>query len=338
LGSVTASASSTSPLARAASLVWSPEERRLRALLRIALYVMLMAVAIGGAGWLTPWQWVDPLAALAIFFGLQMLFVLALTWFAARAIDRRRFVDLGLAPRSGYVSDVVFGVAAGGGCMGAIAVVEQMTGWAVYDARVADAGAIVDALSAIGTSFSIFVAVAVIEELTFRGYAITNLGEGLARRGAGGPHPVAAGGALVLSSIAFGVAHAENPSASWVSIAYIAFGGVFLGTSYLLRGDLAMPIGLHLGWNFFQNLLGMPVSGRGEFAGAALLSRLETGPDVATGGAFGPEAGLTGLCAMALGIAMTLGWVRVRAGRLAIDPRLGRPPSVNAVHAAPGSV
>lgn len=307
---------------------WSAEERRLRAVWRLAIYVVLVGLAMFASGRLTRLSG-DPLTVLAFFYGVQTLAVLGVTWLAARFVDRRWFGDLGLRPRRGYAIDLAFGVLAGGMCMAVIAIVEDSCGWAVYATRVRGIDALLEIAPSVGAAFTTFIGVALIEEITFRAYAITNIAEGLAPQRSARPAKArtrAVLAALVISSVLFGLAHAQNPSADEASVAYIAFGGVFLAVGYILQGDLALPIGLHLGWNFFQALLGMPVSGQGEFDGARLVLRSETGPDLITGGPFGPEAGLTGLCAMAIGIALSIGWVRARTGRARIVARLGASP------------
>ena len=167
-----------------------------------------------------------------------------------------------------------------------------------------------------------FIAVAIIEEVIFRGYPLHNVCEGLKARGAS--RGARAAIATLLTSLAFGVAHAANPNASAMAVLFIAFGGIFLASGLLFSGDLAIPIGAHLGWNFFQNCFGMQVSGQ-QFEAATLFRRDELGPDFATGGAFGPEAGLEGLCAMALGTILTLCWIRVRTGSLVLHPRFDSP-------------
>ncbi|MDQ3031745.1 MAG: CPBP family intramembrane metalloprotease [Myxococcota bacterium] len=305
-------------LARIAWPVWNAEERRLRALVRIALYAGMITVAMLAVGLAS--MFVDrSLAALAALFALQMALVVGVSFAAARWIDRRPVAELGLAPRRGYVVDLAFGVALGGICMGAIAGFESALGWGRYAPRFTEIDSVVAALPASGSALTIFVAVAVIEELTFRGYPLLNLSEGMPAFGA--RRDVAITVAVVLTSIAFGVAHAGNPGSSPTAVAFVAFGGMFLAVGLVLQGDLAIPIGAHFGWNFFQNVLGMQVSGQTQFDPAAWLRRDELGPDVATGGTFGPEAGLEGLAAMVLGIVLTFAWVRLRAGKLQVHER-----------------
>jgi hypothetical protein len=75
---------------------------------------------------------------------------------------------------------------------------------------------------------------------------------------------------------------------------------------------LWLPIGLHLGWNFFEgNIFGFPVSGLDTFR---LIRHSINGPTWLTGGPFGPEAGLIILPAMALGIWLMIIFTRGRDG------------------------
>jgi hypothetical protein len=76
--------------------------------------------------------------------------------------------------------------------------------------------------------------------------------------------------------------------------------GLFLASGYLRTRQLWLPIGLHIGWNFFEGpLFGFAVSGTGPFT---LIRQVPTGPELLTGGAFGPEAGLIVLPALGIGL------------------------------------
>lgn len=53
-----------------------------------------------------------------------------------------------------------------------------------------------------------------------------------------------------------------NPNSSLASTLSITLAGIMLGLGYVLSGDLAIPTGIHISWNFAQGgLFGFSVSG-----------------------------------------------------------------------------
>jgi membrane protease YdiL (CAAX protease family) len=115
---------------------------------------------------------------------------------------------------------------------------------------------------------------------------------------------------VVISSAFFGALHLGNPNAIWVSAAGIFLAGVFLAYSYLRTRQLWLPIGLHIGWNFFEGVVfGFPVSGSESYA---LIRTSVDGPVLWTGGLFGPEAGLVVIPALLLGVVMVYAYTRNR--------------------------
>lgn len=98
--------------------------------------------------------------------------------------------------------------------------------------------------------------------------------------------------ALTVSSLFFGIVHIFNPGASlWSSIAIAIEAGLLLGAAYQYSGSLWLPIGIHWAWNFTQgNVFGFAVSG-GD-SGDSFFVSSATGPELFTGGAFGPEASI----------------------------------------------
>jgi membrane protease YdiL (CAAX protease family) len=98
--------------------------------------------------------------------------------------------------------------------------------------------------------------------------------------------------ALAVSAVIFGLAHAANPSATWVSSLAIALeAGVLLGAAFVVTRNLWLPIGLHFAWNFFEGpVFGTQISGH-RLVTSAVTAHV-SGPNIVTGGSFGPEAGL----------------------------------------------
>ena len=129
-----------------------------------------------------------------------------------------------------------------------------------------------------------FLFVALFEEVMFRGFVFQRL--------------VAGTGvwiAQISLGLLFATGHWDNPGMHGATLAWatieLFLGAVLLGLAYLRTRSLALPIGIHLGWNWAQGyLLGFGVSGF-EWAGwfrPLLLDR----PEWVSGGRFGPEASI----------------------------------------------
>jgi uncharacterized protein len=230
---------------------------------------------------------------------LVLLAVLGLTWLFARLLDRRRLQDFGLALKGPWLRDLGLGTGLGILLMSAITVVELLSGWyrlAGFGWEVQPIGTL---LGAIVVSFLLFVMVALIEELAFRGYILQNLEREW------GPSV-----ALIASSTIFAALHSTNPGADVVPILSLIAAGLLLGAGYLITRTLWLPIGLHFSWNFFQGpIFGFPVSGA---SAGGLLRPVAVGPDSLTGGSFGPEASLVGVAAEVLGLALLWVWASKR--------------------------
>jgi len=95
---------------------------------------------------------------------------------------------------------------------------------------------------------------------------------------------------LAVSAATFGLAHSFNPGATLFSDAAIAIeAGLMLALAFAVTRNLWFAIGIHAGWNFAEgDLFGVPVSGGA--APHSLIRATLHGPELLTGGAFGPEA------------------------------------------------
>ena len=323
------------------NLFWNRDERRFRmvwrllgqllflilALLPLQLLAGLVAGALLGPEGLPPeasgdlgqaqiWLTQNPLW-MTLASVTTTLAMLASVWAAARWLDRRRLADLGLRLNRQWWADLGFGMALGFVLMTLIFVVQLLAGWVtIQDTFVAP-----DATSfGIGMALAIiiFVCIGFYEELFSRGYQLTNLAEGFSGlRHRGSTLPVWL--ATILSAAVFGVLHLMNPNASWMGAINIMVVGVLtLGLGYILTGQLGISIGLHITWNLVQgNVYGFPVSGV-DFRSATVFLIEQQGPELWTGGAFGPEAGLLGLLATLLGALLIVWWTRRSYGRAVV--------------------
>jgi len=224
---------------------------------------------------------------------MNLLGITVSVYLARRFLDRRSFRSLGLE-RAGAGRGLLFGVALAGLMMGFIYVVESALGWLRFEGM---AWQTQNAAFVLGNTLlwlAIFVMVGWQEELLSRGYWLRNLIDGL-------NVPLA----VLLSSLGFSLLHLSNPNISWTAIVGLVAAGLWFAFAALVTKQLWVPIGAHIGWNFFEaTVFGFPVSGMDTFG---VIRQAPTGPVVWTGGAFGPEAGLIVLPALALG-ALAVWW------------------------------
>jgi uncharacterized protein len=277
-----------------------------------------------------PWAIENPTLWPPLLFLAVQVAVLSVTlwsvWFMGRFFDRRALFGFGLHIDRRWWLDFGFGLLLGALLMAGIFLTELAAGWvtvsgAFETTREGDPFFPVILAPLVG-----WLLLGIYEELVFRGYQLTNMAEGLNFRRLGPRGAIVL--AVVLSSSLFGAFHVWNPSASAISTVNLAlWGGLLLGSSYVLSGRLALPMGLHIAWNFFEgNVFGLPVSGV-ETVGATFLSIEQSGPLLFTGGAFGPEAGVLTNAASVVGFLLIVLWVRIRSGRVALRTSLAVPPT-----------
>lgn len=260
---------------------------RLHPLIHVVAYFVAMAVvnrvAFAGVAILLP---SIPAWLLSLLEGgVYLAGILLLTWAFCRYLNQQPLVSLGLQ-RQGWLRNLAIGLGLGAGLMILIFASMAAAGWLTTEF------ASPPALPFLASVLS-WAALSFVEELTFRGYIMQGLAKAWAM-------PVA----IVVSSVLFGMVHLIDPNVQVLAILNVCTAGLFLALAYLVTRSLWLPAGIHIGWNLTEiNVLGFPGSGHTE---SAILHTTVGGPELVTGGAFGPEGGLLGLAAWLLGIALLL--------------------------------
>jgi hypothetical protein len=327
---------------RGVAVVWNGRTRRLRLPWRLLGWVgallatsLVVATAVDAAvarpvaavlALVTPGRPAGEVAVAArnvVLVASQATVAVGSVYLAGRLLDRRRFRDFGFRFDRSWWLDLGFGLALGAALMTGVFLVELLAGWIAITGRFYVAQPAFSFPHWIALSLATYASVGVYEELVARGYLLKNLAEGLTwvdRLDATG----AAAVATLASSLAFGAGHLANPNASLASTAGVTLAAVMLAAGYVVTGELAIPVGLHVTWNLFQGTVyGLPVSGTTH--GLSVVAVEQGGPPLMTGGSFGPEAGLLGAAAAVVGTGAVLAWCRWRRGAVGVDPSLVTP-------------
>lgn len=223
-----------------------------------------------------------------LFLGVVATFLLAHRW-----IERRPFADLGLSPRH-LVRNLLRGFLLGSLLQGATIGILALAGWYHVTALAPTSVA----MALIVQDLGIYLLVALVEEGIFRGIIFR-----LLERSSG------SWVALILSSLFFGLMHLlNNPGATLFGALAIALeAGILLGAAYMLTRNLWLAVGIHWAWDFFEGpFFGATISGVGSDARKAVITSTIRGPQIWTGGTFGPEAGVVALLACLVASAVLL--------------------------------
>lgn len=212
---------------------------------------------------------------------------------------RQIFKYLGLRLNSKTIPDLLFGFLLSGVLIGFLYGVELTFGWINIDKF---GWEIESFYSLVERSFLwllIYVLVGIWEELAARGYLLHILEKYFS---------VASG--VIISSIWFASIHLLLPYPTWRTALVIFTVGVFLAYSKIRTNQIWLPIGLHIGWNFFANtIFGFSLSSINNFS---LLQSSGSGPEWLIGGKFGLEDGLLTLSIIPLGAIAVCLWTHNR--------------------------
>lgn len=161
-------------------------------------------------------------------------------------------------------------------------------------------------LGAAGMSLLVLVPAAFWEELFVRGYGYSAIRERLG--------PMAA---IVITSLVFGSMHYLNQGASVRAVIVVCLAGLFLGLIREATRSLYAAWAAHLAWNcvlvvFFHATVSGITMANPDF------KLIDSGPDWATGGAWGPEGGYFAAAGLVAAIAYVY---RRTTRRMSGEPR-----------------
>jgi membrane protease YdiL (CAAX protease family) len=216
-------------------------------------------------------------------------------WLMHRFFGGPALLDLGLRRRPGWLVDSIIGLALGPLMFLAILLVLLAAGWVSVSPGTITGPELV-------ISFITFALVAFSEEAFSRGWVLQVAERGYSTRVA-----------VVVSAGLFAVLHAFNPGFGITALLGLFLAGLVLAEAYLVTRQLWLPMAFHLSWNYSEGpLFGFQVSG---LPAEGLLTITPSGPDVVTGGPFGPEAGLVVIVGIGLGALVIAGLGRWRRQR-----------------------
>jgi membrane protease YdiL (CAAX protease family) len=255
------------------------DQSRLRAGWRLFIALFLTGLFFNIVDWIRSALSLTGPMPVIISLGIDLIVVTSAIYITRRFFDRRSFVSLGLYLNKQALPDIVLGIGIAFVVMSVVYLIEYSLGWLTFKSFAWQTESSSEVFSQTLRDFVVYAHAGFKEELIYRGYVLQTLISGLNLFWG-----------VAISSLYFGIDHLSNPNSTWMSAAGIFIIALFFVYGYIRTGQLWLPIGLHFGWNFFENaFFGFPVSG---FDRPGLFHINISGPNLWTGGAFGPEAGL----------------------------------------------
>jgi hypothetical protein len=249
------------------------DPKHLAIILRVGVFIFLAIAGLAIFGWLL-WLVLEP----------RIFVVSALSTFAAAAVanalamriwENGNLLDVGFAWNASAVRNLLLGLL--GGVVAALIVV-----YGPVLEGMADVLKTPRPFEWANVAFVLIILVfgAIGEEMLFHGYGFQVL------MGALGPFAT-----ILPVSILFAIAHGGNLNVTTVALVNTALWGLVFGFAFWRSGDLWLPIGLHLGWNWVLPLAGANLSGF-TMNVTDYTVRWRAGYERWSGGTYGPEASL----------------------------------------------
>jgi membrane protease YdiL (CAAX protease family) len=212
-----------------------------------------------------------------------LIFLLA-SWIMGR-IERRTIAEYGLPWRKMFRMEFWQGVLLGSASITGLLVAMRLIG-VFYFGSIALHGANIWKWAAVYAF--VFILVALREEFRARGYALFTLSSG-----------IGFWLATILSSALFGYSHRGNSGEDWIGLFNAAAFGLLL--CFLLRrtGNLWMPIGFHMAFDWGETYF-YGVADSGQVLPGHFLNSSSSGQPWLSGGTVGPEGSL--LCTLLIAL------------------------------------
>ena len=272
-----------------------------------------------------PWQWIGFIVVLVVsMFALSVvaLFVARPTsswqqqtvgfwsllvgaWFAhqvmLRWVDGRPWSFVGLGRSQGAPWRLGLGLLAGSLAILVPSGALLLARWLVAEPATAAAGGEVVGWWRYAALMAVFfLPQSLGEELMSRGYLFATARDAIGWRGA-----------LLLTSVVFGLLHLGNPGADLRTTLLVTLAGVFLGGILLVTDSLYAAWMAHFAWNWsMAAVLHSAVSGLPFTAPGYEV--VDGGPDWVTGGSWGPEGGAGAALGMIVALWLLVSWRRRR--------------------------
>jgi uncharacterized protein len=229
-------------------------------------------------------QWLEP---------LRFLFVLLVTWVCTR-LRGESLSSVGYRLDRRWLKEAMLGVVLGTAMM--LVIVGVI--WAVGGVRLT-----LDPSRSVATLFDglyLFLCVALFEETLFRGFVFQRMVDG-----------IGFWAAQLALALLFAAGHGGNPGMQGVTEVFamldLGLGAIMLGLAWQRTGSLALPVGVHLGWNWTQgHVLGFGVSGFGYSEWFQPV--FQDFPQWLSGGEFGPESSIVAVLVDVIVIALLVRW------------------------------
>ncbi|QOS13487.1 Abi/CAAX domain protein (plasmid) [Haloferax gibbonsii] len=292
-------------LRRLRLLSWNEREQRLRTLLRVYVFMTVYAIVSVSLPIL-----IDPpgdgLFHSAVLRVLLVCCTIGLLIGAAIYLDKRPLEEYGLEPNRGWIFDLFAGLVIGGTIPTGSVLLGVAGGWITVGGTGYTLTAIF--LRDVSLAVVIITGIAVVEELVFRGYVLTNAVEGMDLQWVSETTTIAT--AWSVSALLFAIAH---PAPTLVAGLHFLSAGLLLGFAYLVSGQLGLPIGIHAGFNFVSGYVFPIASG----SSVTIIALSVGGPAWLTGQTGLIQTGLQVLAAL-----LIMGWVWFQTGHLGISPTI----------------